>query len=234
MPRYDGRSPAEDVNHYLQETYGYSLIQFENSLHCIHTYYKLISRKRSVSDIRNNIAYLESSKEELANKINEFLTKSESWGWIKKNIPDIAELTEEQKVDFIRTKFHLHHYFDFASLRINQLRRIIFVIESVHFHTEDKRKRIQIETAIALVWIQAFKEREIPLEKSFIETRNLLRWFSRNRRELLRELSDLQIYKSKDAIRRDYERYIQTPGEGNLIYKELAELLYSQCFCNID
>ena len=76
----------------------------------------------------------------------------------------------------------------------------------------------------------SFQKSGINIEKSFTEKRTLLRWFSRNRRELLRELSDLQIHKSIDAIRGDYERYIQTPGEANKEYKEIAESLYSQNF----
>lgn len=234
MVEYNERSPEDEVNRYLNEKYEYSLMQFENSLHGIHTYYELISRKRSISEIRNNIEYLESSKEELVNKIKEILTKSKSWRWIKNNFPDIAEWTDEQKADFIRTKFQLHHYFEFTDLRINQLSRIINLITHIHFHAEDKRKRVQPETVIVLVWILAFKNSGLTINQSFTETRALLKWFFKNRKELLRELSDLQIYKSKDAIRHDYERYIQTPGEANKEYKEMAELLYSQCFCNID
>jgi len=79
MIEYNGRSPEDEVNRYLNKKYEYSLMQFENSLHGIHTYYELISRKRSISEIRNNIEYLESSKEELVNKIKEILTKSKSW-----------------------------------------------------------------------------------------------------------------------------------------------------------
>jgi len=230
---YNNSSSKEEVCNCLREKCGYSLIQFENSLHEIHTYYKLINRKRSISETRNKIEYLESTKDQLVNKIDEFLTKAKSWGWIKNQFTDITEWTDEEKANFIRTKFQLHHYFDFIDLRINRLNRIISIIESIHFHATDKRKILQIETVMGLVWILVFRNSRLTIKKSIAETKSLLRWFSENREYLSEELSDLYIYKGEDALRRSYERYIQSPSEANKEYREMAELLYQQCFEDI-
>lgn len=234
MVDYNERSSEEAVIRHFERISGPSLTQFENSLRNINTYYKLIGKKKSRSETRKTIEYLESSKEELVKTIDRFINKSYSWEWIKNTHPDIDELDIETKAEFIRTKFQLQYYFEFVDQRIARLNRIIHLVHSVHFHTEDKRKRIQLHTLALLVWLLAFKNKGLSNRNCFTEIKALLTWFSRNRSELFPGYIGRQIHISKATIKRAYERYIQNPTSETESYKELAELIYSQTFLEND
>ena len=242
MIGYNDRSLEEAVIHHLERISGPSLTQFENFIKNIHTYYKLIGRKRSTTKTGQIIELLESSKEDLVNRIAGYLKRSDSWRWIKNTYiePDDIEeyidpdeqieLDEETKREFIRTNFHLQYYFDFVDRRIAQLNRTIRLIKSVDFHTEDKQKRVQPHTMAVLVWLTAFKDFGLSDKKSCGETRALWKWFSRNRKQLLEKNIGYQISIRLDAITRDFERYILNPNDATRPYKEMAEELYSYTF----
>jgi hypothetical protein len=187
-----------------------------------------------MSEISETISYLEFSKEELVKTIDSLLEKSNSWGWIKDTHPEIDELNLETKAEFIREKFQLQHYFKFVDQMIARLNRKIHIFNKVYFHTEDKRKRIQPHTLVVLVWVLAFKNLGLSNRNSFTETQTLLKWFSRNRGEILIHYFGRQIHISKSTIRRNYERYIQNPNSEREPYKKFAEALYSQIFIDYD
>jgi hypothetical protein len=230
MNNHDAGVSAEEKNRYLENNYRYSLTQFENSLLAIKTYYKLISRKKGIPEIRRRIDYLQSSKESLVRKIDGFLTKSRSWEWIKHNFASLGELTEEQRANFVRSKFHLNYYYKFVDIRIEQLNRLISFATSINFHTENMRKRVRPETMIILVWTLAFRNHGANGKKSYRETKDLWAWFRKNKGGLLSELFGQPIDIGLDTIRRDFERYIQNPLRGKEVYGELAKSLCSQSF----
>lgn len=242
MIDYNEKSPKEAIIHHLERISGPSLTQFENSLRSIKTYYTLISRKRSTTKTGQKIESLESSKDDLVDRIAGYLKRSDSWRWIKNTYietddieefidPDEQiELDEETKREFIRTNFHLQYYFDFVDLRIAQLKRTIRLTNSLNFHTEDKRKRVQPHTLAVLVWLTAFKNISLSDKKSCAETRALWKWFSTNRKQLLEKSIGYQISLRLDAITRDFERYILNPNDATRPYKEMAEELYSHTF----
>ena len=248
---YNERSPRQAVELHLSNISGPSLIQFENSIESIKTYYELINKKRSITNLRRTIEILESTKDDLIKTIDGFIEKTDSWKWTKNTFLNIDEsgeagdfqeeddlhedeLDDETKQEFIRTHFHLQHYFDFVDERIDRLNRIISLISRFHFHTEEKRKRVQLHTMVVLVWIIAFKNIGLSNRRSYAETRALLKWFSRNRRQFIEEEIGQQIHIGLDAIRRDFERYILNPTRETESYKELAETLYSQIFLEME
>jgi len=234
MNSYGMGSTGEEVSGYLESKYGYSLIQFENTIQVIQTHFKLLDKKRGTREVARTIEYLESSKTELVMKIDEFITKSKSWKWIQSSHPNRGIETEEDKAGFIESEFQLSSYFSFVDERISSLRKVIRILGDVNLYTDRRRKKIQPQTILVLVWIYALVMKGASNRKSFSEARTLLRWFSRNRSELLRETFGPQIRLTLDTIRRNYERYFIKPNHGRGVFRELTESLYSDCFLDYD
>ena len=234
MRTFNETSSADEINRYLDEKYQYSLIQFENSLHGIQTDYKLVSQKKAINDLRRTIEYLILSKEELVKKINEFISKSKSWGWTKNSFSGLSELTGEQKVNFIKRTFRLKYYFEFVDRRIKRLNNVITILESIKFHAEDKRKRVQPHTVVMLIWTLAFQHGGASIKESFRETKALLAWFKKKRSEMLRESCGQLGHIGLDTIRRDFERYIKNANSKRKVYGEMAQSIYAEIFLGPD
>jgi hypothetical protein len=234
MDMPDARATEAAIIRHLANSYSYSLVQFEQSLKVIKTYYQLIGRKRASDKIMRHIRYLTSSKEALVRKIDEFFTKSESWGWIKNSYRGLAQLTDERKANFIKSKFSLFRYDKFVDERIGQLNRIVSLLSGRELYTVEKRKRVQPQTMLILVWILAFRHAGASNRKSVRETYRLVGWFSANRQPLLREFCNQTIHLGENAFRRYSERYIVNPKPSTRVYAEMAELLYTYSFLDYE
>ena len=231
---YDVDSPPRRVSNVLMSKYGIKLAKFENSIQVIKSNFQLLFYKRSILKTRQIITYLERSKGELVYTIEKSLTKSESWNWIRNNFRGMHNLNENHKANFIRSEFHLDHYFRFVDERIAELNKKLRLLDSVSLIAEGNKKLAGPQTILVLVWVHAFICAGASSRKSYAETRLLLNWFSNNRQEALRGLCGQLVHRAPNTIRREYERSVIHPTNNRKIYGDLALSLYDASFENYD
>ena len=100
--------------------------------------------------------------------------------------------------------------------------------------TEDKKKRVQHKTLISLVWFYSMFKGEVTNTQKFKDISELLSWFSDNKPEFMDELFGKKIELDVQAIKADYDRYINNPTDDQKVYQELAYSISAETFSPVD
>lgn len=231
---FEVESPKENVNEYLREVYGFGLAYFEFSLKNITSFYSLIELKKNKPLFEEEINVLETEKRLLIERIDDFLIKVNLWDDIKYNQLEGAILTPDRKVSYIKSHFGLDIHFEKIDNKLNLHKKRVSLLGGFHIETEDKYKRIESQTLIALVWYLAFQFGDNTKSHKFQDIAKLMNWFFHNEVEDMMNLFSEPIEMDASAIKNDYERYIQNPNEIQRIYHDLAFSIYGESFSDIE
>jgi hypothetical protein len=234
MMSFEIEDPREHVDEYLRTKYGFGLSYFEFSLKNITSFYSLIELKKNKPLFEEEINILETEKRLLIERIDDFLIKVNLWDDIKHNQLEGAILTSDRKVSYIKSNFGLDIYFEKIDEKLKSYKKRVVLLRSFQIETEEKHKRIEPQTLIALVWYLAVQFGENTKSQKFEDVAKLMNWFFHNEIEDMMNLFREPIEMDASAIKNDYERYIQNPNEIQRIYHDLAFSIYGESFSDIE
>jgi hypothetical protein len=226
------RNDREDVvNQELNNTYGFGLPYFELGLKNIKTWFDFIKIKKKKAKFEKMIDDLESEKRKLIEHIDDFLSKSKLWDEIQS---EDSLWLHERKVSYIKDEFNLSHFFEKIDKNIRSYRKKIEIVDGFHIETEEKKKRVQQQTLISLIWYLSMFKGAITNTQKFRDIRELLFWLTENKTELMEELFGEQIHLDESVIKANYDRYINNPSESQKIYKDIAESICAESLFPVD
>jgi hypothetical protein len=99
----------------------------------------------------------------------------------------------------------------------------VLLREALDTGIQKESRRLEPHTLIILVWITAIQNKPGTNKEKYEIIVALLKWLSKHRRRLLLDtIGQEGIYRTPEAIRHDYERYIMHPTRKTHIYSELV------------
>jgi len=231
MVSFTRESNEEEVNQYLGETYGFDLSHFELGLRNIKTFFDLVETKKKKIKFRKKIDDLESEKRKVTEHIDDFLSNSDLWNEIQS---EGTPWTHERKVSYIKEEFRLNNVFEKVEKNVRSYQKKLTLLNGFRIETEEKKKRIQHQTLISLVWFYSMFKGEVTNTQKFKDISVLLDWFSEKKSELMVELFGEKIELDDSAIKANYDRYINNPNEHQKVYQELARSICAETLSPVD
>jgi hypothetical protein len=213
------------------ERFSLNLEIVEFCLQAVKASYSLASLQRNIPNLKREMVGLRTLKKGLVGLVGGF-EKSIAWKCPKNHKPaGGATWTEKRMVRVLKKDYGLEGFFIAIDRRAKHLKKMALLFENLDAGLRRKKKLIQLHTIFILVLITAMKPEPGTMAEKFRTIVNLLDWLSSHRERLLKEtLGQERIYVTSEAIRRDYERYMQHPTKKTRVYSDLVHSIVADIF----
>ena len=227
---FDEHAQEGELNRILASRFGITLESLEESVRDVQVGYRLIGFRKKERSMLAAIRRLEATKRALVSQIDEIRTLSGKWGRIQRKLNRGGPWRRDERYEYIRREFNLNDSFERIDKETKRALRLFRVIKGNSLPSEENRKRIEPHTLIVLVWMMALKPHCARLAELYRTTYELIIWFTTNRENMLDRMASKLSEVDESSIRKDYERYIQSPTEQREAYRDWAEMIHADNF----
>jgi hypothetical protein len=215
MIEFNERSRAVTVNKALEE-FGLDLKTVEFLLYEVKTRFNLTHLKRSIPQIEEDIRRLNTIKESANHLVENFTKSSRLNEYLKQKCPEKAASNK-------KLMNGLEDFFIAIDRRIKILKKTIVLFKNLDNRLKKEKTLLQPQTLVILVWFTAMNNGPGNINDKYKTVETLLKWLSKHRRDLLKEtIGRERIFLSREAIRRDNERYMLKPIRQYRVYSDLV------------